>query len=147
MSGPDHGEVPPIERCDLADIEPFGESDHRGVGRTESEILIALDEFSHSRVVLRREVGDLVVAVRDGAMKRSLGSTPQLGVQKIADLRNNRLRDEEPPSSQTEASPQLHADMVIRVIDDRSSHQGAGVQMITVSVPAEPLGEDLVYPF
>ncbi|MEZ5201329.1 MAG: hypothetical protein R2742_08445 [Micropruina glycogenica] len=72
----------------------------------------ALDQISDSQVVLRREVGDLVVAVRDRTMKRCLGSTPQLGVQKMADLSYNRFRDEEPPSSQAEpvTTPRRHDD-------------------------------------
>ena len=42
-------------------------------------------------------------------------------------VRNDMLPPQEPPSSQAEASPQLHAGMMIRVIDDRSGHQRAGV--------------------
>ena len=45
MAGPNHGEVPTVERGDGGDPEAFGQSDDAGVDQSQPEIGVGLDQL------------------------------------------------------------------------------------------------------
>lgn len=51
MPRPDRGEVPAIKGDDEIGVQPFGQGNHRGVGPTDWEIPILLDQLSDARPV------------------------------------------------------------------------------------------------
>lgn len=84
--GSDDGEVPPIERCDVADDESFGGSDHRCVDGAERECAVSRNEFGDAQPVRRRDRFDDEVAGREISQKANFGIDAQSRAQEIGDL-------------------------------------------------------------
>ena len=53
------GEVPAVEGYDRRDNEPLGQGNHAGVGSSEGQVVLALDELGAPDHVEVRDVGEL----------------------------------------------------------------------------------------
>lgn len=73
MAGADHSEVPPVQRGDGGDAEPFGQGDQGGVGAAQAKIGIGADQLGHRLVALRKDRGltQAVLAERSASIPRS----------------------------------------------------------------------------
>jgi len=65
-------EMPPVQRGYLNETEPFGDRDNPGVGRTERQVRVLVDQVRHPRVVVGREVDRLEVTVGQRAQEGRL---------------------------------------------------------------------------
>ena len=117
MARSDGSEVTVVERGDLRDVEPFGNGDDGCVGRAEREVAVGLDEFGNA-----------------GAAGPA---------EQVADLSDNRCRDEDLTASEMQAGEQIGAGSVVVVVAVAGCDQRAGVADNHSGAP-EAFGEQVV---
>ena len=98
MIGSNHSKVALIERRDLADVKPLGESDHGGVSRTQRKIVGPGDQLSHPVQVLRLKIDEFESSPSYGLTEGGLDCWPYPLLKHVPHFRNDRRRHEEPAS-------------------------------------------------
>ena len=76
MTGPDSGEVPAVQRGDLADAAPLGDGDHRSIRGPHGKVVIALDQLGDPGVVDGEDLGPREVPSASARMKALSARTP-----------------------------------------------------------------------
>jgi len=59
VGGAHDGEMPPVQSCDLLDLESFGEGDDAGIDRTEGQVGVLGHELRGAGVIGRSEFDDV----------------------------------------------------------------------------------------
>jgi hypothetical protein len=90
----DGGEGPAIEGDDDRSLEPFRESDRRGVCPAEREVRVLLDELGHSDEVLRARALDVERA--ESAEETRLSDRAESAGDEVRRLRDDEGRDDQP---------------------------------------------------
>lgn len=139
MLGADDDKVAAVQGRQWGSSQPFGQGDQRGVGTTEAEICVLLDQVTDARpVVVGQGLDREHTSVID--LKRAFGTRPQLAVDEVGRLGDHQgARDE----WSRVGFEQLPALPVVGVIDVRGGHQRASVDQQR-SVAPEPVSQQLV---
>lgn len=91
------GEVASIDRCDVADTESLGGSDHRCVDGSEGQISVLRHEFSDAHPVRRRDWFDDEIAGGEVSEKPDLGLDPEARPEQVDDLGDHQGRNDQRP--------------------------------------------------
>lgn len=137
----DDAEVTVIERRNPALVVALRERDDAGIGGTEGEVDVLVDEISGPAEVSWREKfhGDL--AIGDRSHERRLSVRPQLATDQVGALRHHQRRRYERCTLRCDQSGTA---LMGRVGLVRRGQQHAGVNDQHNSVASEALGEHLV---
>ena len=103
--------------------EPLGDGDDRGVDEPEAEVVVGLNQFKASFIVVRDEVDDVETGAGDKPKEARLSTWPEPILDQPRCLRNNRSDDRE-VSPRTE---QVSTRLMIRFVPITSSDEDAGI--------------------
>ncbi len=78
MTRPDNPEVTVVEGGDPGYAEPFGDSNHGGVGATQPQVSIGDDQLADARPVVPVKAGDFELPAGDGGIETGLGLRTEL---------------------------------------------------------------------
>jgi hypothetical protein len=147
MSRAHDTEVTPVERRDLDNAETFGNGDQARVDTAETEIGIALDEFTNARPVTFGERLDMQLARRDRAVELGLGCRAELPVDEPAGLSYDERGGEQRAGVALE---ELLATIMVRVrivgdgdddvgVDEKGQEPNPSASMSSSSAARRPL--------
>lgn len=91
----DHGEVPPVGRCDVCNSKTFGCRHDRCIDGAEWQVVVATDQFCDAEPVARSDRFWDQVAHGQVAEKPDLRLDPKPGLQQIGHLGDDKGRDDE----------------------------------------------------
>ena len=113
MSGPDNGEMPTVQRCDLTNPQPLRGGDDRGIGCSEGQITVGDDELGYAQPVGGRDRFSDQVPGRQVAQKASLGVHPKSRADQVVGLCDHEHGDDQRSRM---CLQQLQAGLVMTVI-------------------------------
>jgi hypothetical protein len=90
VAGPNHREVPPVERCELSNVQAFGDGDDRRIGTTEAKVCILVGQLRRAPKIGERQLGQVKLAQLERPKKLDFGSGSRSFMQEVAHLGNDR---------------------------------------------------------
>jgi hypothetical protein len=127
MTGTNRPEVPVVQGGDLSDVQPFGDSDDRGVGGPEREVGVGLHKFDHPNEIRLLEAHVYERAFNEGAQEGGLNPGPGTPLEEVADLSDHRRRDQDLAPGEVQTSEEVDARTVVLVITVQRGDKRAGI--------------------
>jgi hypothetical protein len=94
---PHDAEVPPIERGDFGDLQPFGGRHDRGVYRAEREIAIPCGQLGHAQPITREHRLGGQCAGSKVAEEANFRLDPETRRNQVGDLGDDKDRNQQRP--------------------------------------------------
>jgi hypothetical protein len=91
--------------------------------RSQPEVAVSADEFSHSAVVILRQIHGSGVTDGQRLQEHGFDVSTDRALQQVADLCDHRARHQQHSPSEIQPGEQLHAGVMIGIVDETGRDQ------------------------